>query len=175
MRKLEIADPEIMRIAIQQEISRSDESRYDHRLHGLLLLTSGIKAANKLQTSLARTAAPFNVGSSASSKRDLKACVKANGQEGLLALTPSNGRLWGATCAEAPRTSGMSDTCGMASCCPHTSSRSTRSLSGCVSASVFFGKWIFRLRKPRPQVAQSDPVLVAAFKKTAPTGKAKRS
>ena len=41
MRKLQIADPEIMRIAIQQEISRSDESRYDHRLHGLLLLTGG--------------------------------------------------------------------------------------------------------------------------------------
>ena len=41
MKKLQIADPEIMRIAIQQEIARSDESRYDHRLHGLLLLTSG--------------------------------------------------------------------------------------------------------------------------------------
>lgn len=41
MRKLEIADPEIMRIAIQQEIARSDESRYDHRLHGLLLVAGG--------------------------------------------------------------------------------------------------------------------------------------
>lgn len=41
MRKLEIANAEIMRIAIQQEIARSDVSRYDHRLHGLLLLTSG--------------------------------------------------------------------------------------------------------------------------------------
>ena len=30
-----------MRIAIQQEIQRSDESRYDHRLHGLLLVTGG--------------------------------------------------------------------------------------------------------------------------------------
>ena len=30
----------------------------------------------------------------------------------------------------------------------------------------------FRLRKPRPQVAQSDPVKVAAFKKTAPPGTA---
>lgn len=39
MRKLELADSEIMRIAIQQEIVRSDESRYDHRLHGLLLVT----------------------------------------------------------------------------------------------------------------------------------------
>ncbi len=41
MRKLEIADPEVMRIAIQQEIARSDESRYDHRLHGLLLVAGG--------------------------------------------------------------------------------------------------------------------------------------
>lgn len=41
MRKLEIADREVMRIAIQQEIARSDESRYDHRLHGLLLITGG--------------------------------------------------------------------------------------------------------------------------------------
>nr|ART40800.1 L291 [uncultured bacterium] len=44
MRKLEIADPEVMRMAIRpirQEIARSDESRYDHRLHGLLLVTGG--------------------------------------------------------------------------------------------------------------------------------------
>ena len=41
MRKLEIADADIMRIAIQQEIVRSEESRYDHWLHGLLLITGG--------------------------------------------------------------------------------------------------------------------------------------
>jgi transposase len=32
----------------------------------------------------------------------------------------------------------------------------------------------FRLRKPRPQVAQSDPVRVATVKKTAAPGKARR-
>ena len=41
MRKLEIADPQIMQVAIQQEIERSEESRYDHRLHGVLLVSSG--------------------------------------------------------------------------------------------------------------------------------------
>ena len=41
MRKLEIEDAEAMRIALQQEIARSEESRYDHRLHGLLLVTAG--------------------------------------------------------------------------------------------------------------------------------------
>ena len=42
MRKLEIKDAEIMRIAVQQEILRSEESRYDHRLHGVLLVCSGL-------------------------------------------------------------------------------------------------------------------------------------
>ena len=41
MRKLQIEDAEVMRIAIRQEIERSEESRYDHRLHGLLLVTAG--------------------------------------------------------------------------------------------------------------------------------------
>ncbi len=54
MRKLQIADAEVMRIAIQQEIGRSEESRYDHRLHGLLL----VNPAEKSQSCLARTARP---------------------------------------------------------------------------------------------------------------------
>ena len=41
MRKLEIAEAAVMQVAIRQEIDRSDESRYDHRLHGVLLVASG--------------------------------------------------------------------------------------------------------------------------------------
>lgn len=41
MRRLQVGDCGAMRIAIQQEIGRSAESRYDHRLHGLLLLVAG--------------------------------------------------------------------------------------------------------------------------------------
>jgi len=41
MRKLRIDDVEVARIAIQHEIGRSEESRYDPRLHGLLLLAAG--------------------------------------------------------------------------------------------------------------------------------------
>ena len=42
MRKLQVQDAEVMRIAIQQEIGRSEESRYDHRLHGVLLVAQGM-------------------------------------------------------------------------------------------------------------------------------------
>ena len=41
MKKLEISDARIMRLAIQDELVRSEESRYDHRLHGVLLVCSG--------------------------------------------------------------------------------------------------------------------------------------
>ena len=38
MRKLEVKDAAIIRIAVQQEILRSEEARYDHRLHGILFV-----------------------------------------------------------------------------------------------------------------------------------------
>ena len=41
MQKLTISDNTEMRIALQQEIIRSEDSRYDHRLHGVLLVASG--------------------------------------------------------------------------------------------------------------------------------------
>jgi transposase len=41
MRRLQIDESGVIRIAIQHEIGRSEESRYDHRLHGLLLLAAG--------------------------------------------------------------------------------------------------------------------------------------
>lgn len=41
MRKLHIEHAEVVRIIIQQELGRSEELRYAHRLHGVLLLASG--------------------------------------------------------------------------------------------------------------------------------------
>lgn len=42
MKRLAISDPEIMAMALQDEIRRSEESRYDHRLHGVLLVAKGM-------------------------------------------------------------------------------------------------------------------------------------
>ena len=43
MRKLTIKDAEITQIALQQEIMKSEESRYNHRLHGILLICKGFR------------------------------------------------------------------------------------------------------------------------------------
>lgn len=41
MQVLSVKDGEIMQVALQQEILRSEESRYDHKLHGVLLAAQG--------------------------------------------------------------------------------------------------------------------------------------
>jgi transposase len=42
MQRLEIKNVDIMKVSIQQEIARSEDSRYDHRLHGVLLVCQGL-------------------------------------------------------------------------------------------------------------------------------------
>ena len=42
MKALKISDSEAMVMALQDEIRRSEQSRYDHRLHGVLLVAQGM-------------------------------------------------------------------------------------------------------------------------------------
>src|SRR5207247_10974871 len=42
MRPLTIADSATIILGLQDEIRRSEESRYDHRLHGVLLVAHGM-------------------------------------------------------------------------------------------------------------------------------------
>ena len=44
MKRFHFDDADTMKVALQQEIARSLESRYDHRLHGLLLLYGGMSS-----------------------------------------------------------------------------------------------------------------------------------
>jgi transposase len=44
MKKLQIYDSETVVLALQDEIRRSPEARYDHRLHAILLVAQGMSA-----------------------------------------------------------------------------------------------------------------------------------
>jgi transposase len=170
MRKLEIADPEIMRIAIQQEIVRSDESRYDHRLHGLLLVAGGQSCQQVAET--------FG-----ENPRTVQRWVKRFEEYGLEGLREGerpgrpatlDAKQWAAlgrdmrhTPAEFGHAAHLWDGKLLSE---HLRQRYGVTL-GVRQCQRIFGQMGFRLRKPRPQVAQSDPERVAAFKKTAPAGK----
>jgi hypothetical protein len=82
IRKLQIENADAMRLAIQQEIERSDESRYDHRLHGVLRV---VRVAVRLRMCSAKISARFSAGSGALSYMGLTACGKVNGLAGLAA------------------------------------------------------------------------------------------
>lgn len=171
MRKLQIEDAEIMRLAIQQEIGRSDESRYDHRLHGVLLVASG--------HSCGEVAHLF-----AENVRTVQRWVarfEQNGLEGLREVErPGRPRSldekqWKALARDLrrnPREFGLEQNLWDGKILgEHIRLRYGVKL-GVRQCQRIFGDMGFRLRKPRPQVAQSDPVKVAAVKKTAPPGKA---
>ena len=172
MRKLEIADSEIMRIAIQQEIARSDESRYDHRLHGLLLLTGG--------QSCQQIADLFG-----EDRRTVQRWVKRFEEHGLDGMRDGersgrpaclDARQWAALGRDLRRSAADFGHVGHLwdgkLLSAHLVQR-YQVVLGVRQCQRIFRQMGIRLRKPRPQVAQSDPALVAAFKKTAPFGKAK--
>jgi len=173
MKRLQIRDAAVMRIAIQQEIARSDESRYDHRLHGVLLVASG--------------ASCIEVGRTlGEDPRTIQRWVKRFEQHGFAGLRDGerpgrpralDARQWDRLARELrqdPRDFGHEQTLwdgrllGL-----HLKQRYGVAL-GVRQCQRIFRQMGFRLRKPRPQVAQSDPVAVARFKKTPTTGKAQR-
>ncbi len=173
MRKLEIADPDVMRIAIQQEIARSDESRYDHRLHGLLLVTGG--------QSCRQVAELFG-----EDRRTVQRWVnrfETRGLEGMregerpgrpATLGAKQWTALGRDLRRGPEEFGHASHAWDGKLLSEHLRLRYRVTLGVRQCQRIFGQMGFRLRKPRPQVAQSDPVKVAAFKKTAPAGKTSR-
>src|SRR5437879_11110021 len=99
MRKLQIEDAEVMRIAIQQEIGRSEESRYDHRLHGLLLVTAGQSCRQVAElfgedgTTVQRWVRRFELGG-------WRRCVRVNDRDGRARSRGFNGASSRAICAK---------------------------------------------------------------------------
>ena len=171
MKRLEIADPEVMRIAIQQEIARSDESRYDHRLHGLLLVTSG-QSCQQVAELFGEDRRTVQRWVSRFESRGLDGMRDGERAGRPTALDPKQ---WAALGRDLRRNPGAFGHAGhlwdgkMLS--EHLRLRYGVDV-GVRQCQRIFRQMGFRLRKPRPQVAQSDPAKVATFKKTATSGKA---
>jgi transposase len=166
MKKLRIADADIMSVAIQQEISRSEEARYDHRLHGLLLVCKGHTCT--------QVAEMFG-----EERRTVQRWVnrfESHGLEGLREgeRTGRPGRIhekqWeqlGRDLRTPPRRFGFTQTMWDGQLVREHLRRHYRIKLGVRQCQRLFGQMGFRLRKPRPMVGQADEVAQRAFKKTA--------
>lgn len=170
MRKLEISDTDVMSIAIRQEIARTDESRYDHRLHGVLLVANGMSARqaalwlNESERTVQRWVNRFeHIGF-------------AGLQEGERPGRPSrlSNKHWQALERElrrSPRECGFAQTLWDGKLLAEHLRRRHQVELGMRQCQRLFRQMGFRLRKPRPLIAKADPAAQAAFKKTAATGR----
>ena len=169
MKALTISDREEMILALQDEIRRSPDARYDHRLHGVLLVAGGMSC---------RQAAEM-LGDSPGTVVNWVRRFEENGFGGLndqegrgrpSRLGPKHLRQVETALRGSPADYGLPAHLWDG---PLLSSFLAKRFGVTLRARQcqrLFRRLGFRLRKPRPEVAQADPLVQAGVKKTPATG-----
>ena len=154
-----------MKVAIQQEILRSDESRYDHRLHGVLLVSHGLDCytvadcLGQNATTVQRWVHRFERSGFAGLREG-----ERPGRPGRLSeldLAGINEDL-----RKNPRELGYSQNLWDGKLLSHHLHSIYGIDLGVRQCQRLFRRLGFRRRKPRPVIAKADPEDQAAFKKT---------
>jgi len=170
MRKLEIRDAAVMAEAIRQEIARSEESRYDHRLHGVLMVALGMNCYQVAQyfsehsTTVQRWVKSFEHHGFAGLREGTRPGRPSRIEPRIMKKLEHELR-------REPRSLGYAQTLWDGKLLSHH-------LKTCHGVALktrqcqrLFRQLKFRLRKPRPEIAQADPERQRAFKKTAALGR----
>jgi len=174
MEKLTFGDREVVKLALQQEISRSLESRYDHRLHGLLFLCQGMST--------------YAVGHLLGhSPRTIQYWFHRFQEEGLMGLVDTEGRgrrsllslrqqkQLGADLRKPPTAFGYSQGQWDGIVLSHHLEKGFGLKIGVRQCQRLFHHMGFRQRKPRGVIAGANPEDQQAYKKTPALPGKKRS
>jgi transposase len=173
MRPLVISDREEMVLALQDEIRRSPEARYDHRLHGVLLVAHGLSCREvaKRLGDAPRTVENWvhrfeqdGFAGLADGEREgrptrLSPKQRAQVEEALRRRPADYGlpaQLWDGPLLSSFLKKQFGVTLRVRQC------------------QRLFRRLGFRLRTPRPEVGQADPAAQAAVKKTPAAGSRSR-
>jgi transposase len=169
MRRLEIEDADVMRMAIQDEIHRSEESRYDHRLHGILLVCSGLSCYEVAEL----------LGKSPRTVQYWVQRFERSGFAGLQegersgrpsALDEEARRAVADDLRREPHAFGYGQNLWDGKLLSHHLWDRYGVRLGVRQCQRFFRRVGFRRRKPRALIAQADPEAQQAYKKTPPLG-----
>ena len=164
MKKSKISDAETVILILQDEIRRSYEARYDHRLHAILMVAQGMSCRNVAQL----------LGDS---PRTVAYWVKRFEAEGLSGLADADrsgrpSRLDGqqlqlieVALRSHPSQYGLAGNLWDGKSLSHFISQQFGVNLGVRQCQRLFRRLGFRLRKPRPLIAKADPGKQAAFKK----------
>jgi len=165
MRPLKISDADLMKVAIQQEILRSRDSRYDHRLHGVLLVCQGMdchEVADCLgqdPVTIQRWVHQFNA-------HGFAGLEEGNRPGRPPRIPPTVTRKLEKHLRQSPRDLGYTQNLWDGKLLSHHLDQRFEIHLGVRQCQRLFRSLGFRLRKPRPQSANGDPAAQAAYKKT---------
>lgn len=165
MKPLTIADAPTIVLGLQDEIRRSEESRYDHRLHGVLLVAQGMSCpeVSRLLGDSPRTV-EYWVGRF--EERGLAGLVEGERTGRPRRLNDEQLEEIKSVLRKPPEsvgiTSGIWDGKGLAAFIKERYGV-TLKVRQCQYMFKFFG---FRRRKPRPLIARANPELQERYKKT---------
>jgi transposase len=164
MKPLTIADSATIILGLQDEIRRTEESRYDHRLHGVLLVAQGMTC-------------PEVAALLGDAPRTVEYWIRGFEEKGLAALREGErsgrpGRLSekhlrgiNAALRRMPRELGLSGNLWDGKTLAAWIEREYGIDLGVRQCQRLFRRLGFRLRKPRPAIAQADPERQKAHKK----------
>lgn len=169
MRKLEIQDADLMRIAIQDEIHRSEESRYDHRLHGVLLVCSGL-SCYEVANLFGQSPRTVQYWVQRFEDRGFAGLQEAERSGRPPLLDETTLQAVGNDLRKEPRAFGYSQNLWDGKLLSHHLRTKYGIQLGVRQCQRVFNRLGFRRRKPRPLIANADPEAQRAYKKTASTG-----
>ena len=163
MKRLEITNAKELSVAIRNEISRSEESRYDHRLHGLLLVSEGMSCYDA-------------GGIFGEDPRTVERWVKRFNENGFNALregertgrppklTPQQMTEINGDLRKNPGEFGYDQNLWDGKLLMHHISEKFHTEIGVRTCQLIFHRLEFRRRKPRGVIAKGDPDEQDAFK-----------
>lgn len=165
MKALTVPDKELVVSALQAEIRRSGEARYDHRLHGVLLVAQDMSC-------------PEVAARLGDAPRTVENWVRRFLADGLAGLSEAerSGRpsrltrehlaALGAALRDTPTAAGLSGELWDGKLLAAFVAERFGAPLGVRQCQRLFRQLGFRLRKPRPMLAHADPQRQAAHKKT---------
>ena len=169
MRPLVVAEAEDVILGLQDEIRRSEDSRYDHRLHGPLLVAQGLTCpeVGRLLGDAPRTVEYWVqrfeerglAGLSESARPGRPSRLSAGQVERIETVL-----------RQSPMTFGLSTNIWDGKTLSAWIAQQWDLELGTRQCQRLFRQLGFRLRKPRPQVAHADPELQRTHKKTPRVG-----
>ena len=172
MKKLSISDPALV-LALQDEIRRSDEARYDHRLHAVLLVAQG-KSCRSVAADLGDSARIVQYWVNQFEKCGFAGLQEQERPGRPKSITEKDLQLISTILRKSPRECGMVTNVWDGKTLSAWIKRELKVSIGVRQCQRMFRQLGFRLRKPRPMIAHADESKRLAFKKKSHSPSKKR-